>query len=76
MENILDIIAGALKGVGAAKAKELGRELRGALNDKVASTSQSYDDDLVEVLDSFVEGFADDGATNEDTDPADDTPAE
>ena len=46
---------------------ELGTELRGKLNDAVASTNPNYDDDLVEVLDAFVEGFGDDSATDADT---------
>ena len=57
MENVLDVIAGALKGLGKTKAGEFGADLRAVLDAKVASTDPTYDDDLVEVLDAFVDGF-------------------
>lgn len=62
MNNVLDVLVGTLRGLGSQKAGELGRDLRAQLNAKVASTDPTYDDDLVAVLDAFVEGFGDDKA--------------
>lgn len=62
MDDVLNVLVGTLKGLGQAKAAELGRSLRGTINAKVASTDPTYDDDLVGVLDAFVEGLGDDSA--------------
>jgi len=72
MDEVIDILVGTLKGLGKTKAKELGTKLRGKLNDAVAGTDPTFDDDLVEVVDAFVEGFGDDTATDT---PASDDPA-
>lgn len=64
MEDILDLIALALKGVGAEEAGKLGRKLRGRVNDKVNGSDPLYDNAVVEVVDAFVEGLADDSATS------------
>ena len=62
MDDVLNVIAGALKGIGRAKAVELGQELRGMINQKVAGSDPTWDNDLVEVVDGLVEGLGDDTA--------------
>lgn len=62
MEDVLDVIVGALKGLGKEKAAAFGRDLRATINAKVQGSNPTYDDGLLEVADAFIEGLGDDSA--------------
>jgi len=64
MAKLVDMLVSTLKGLGKVEAKKLGQELRGNVNDRVAGTDPTWDNDVVEIFDSFVEGLGDDTATN------------